>query len=268
MTARSVRVPGHFGELVQGRLGPSGPVALITLPCPALAVTADLLPGPFGLHQPTGRIMPLAEVRRMLAAVGAMPRGRVILRAGMPVGGGAGASTAARVALGRLAGLTAPEDLAALCLASEGASDPLMFPAPERLLWASRLGVVIDRLPPLPGLEILGGFYGPPRRTDPGDDRFADISDLIGSWRRAAGNAARLAEIASLSAARCLALRGPAGDPTADLAARHGALGWSVAHTGSARALIFTPGTVPDAAVTDLHRAGFSPITRFRIGEC
>jgi len=39
---RSVRISGHFGELLQGRLGPQGPVALITLPCPVLAA-ADLL---------------------------------------------------------------------------------------------------------------------------------------------------------------------------------------------------------------------------------
>lgn len=268
MNGRLVRVPGHFGELVQGRLGPSGPVVLITLPCPVLSLTAALLPGPFTLHQPLGRVMPRAEVRRVMGLAGAAAQGRVILRAGMPVGGGAGASTAARVALGRLAGLAAPEDLAALCLWSEGASDPLMFPAPERLLWASRRGEVICRLPSLPRLEVLGGFFGPPRRTDPCDDHFADVADLVDDWRRQPGDAAAVARIASQSAARCLALRGPAADPTADLARRHGALGWSVAHTGSARALLFAPGTVPDAAVPDLRRAGFSRITRFRIGEC
>ncbi len=268
MTRQAVRVAGHFGELVQGRMGPDGPVALITLPCPALAVTAHLLPGQFALHQPGGRVVPRAEVRRLLSVAGRAPRGRIVLCAGMPVGGGAGASTAARVALGRLAGLRAPEDLAALCLASEGASDPLMYPAPERLLWASRLGTVIDRLPPLPRMEILGGFYGPPRRTDPRDSRFAEVGDLVADWRQAAGDLAALARIASQSAARCLSLRGPADDPTAELARRHGALGWSVAHTGSARALIFAPGMVPQAAVADLHRAGFSRITRFRTGEC
>ena len=38
----SVRVPGHFGELLQGRIGSDGPVALVTLPCPALGVTAPV----------------------------------------------------------------------------------------------------------------------------------------------------------------------------------------------------------------------------------
>ena len=30
-------VAGHFGEWLQGRLGPDGPVALVTLPCPVRA---------------------------------------------------------------------------------------------------------------------------------------------------------------------------------------------------------------------------------------
>ncbi|TCP38104.1 hypothetical protein EV662_12129, partial [Rhodovulum marinum] len=38
--ARRACVAGHFGEFLQGRLGPDGPVVLVTLPCPALAVRA------------------------------------------------------------------------------------------------------------------------------------------------------------------------------------------------------------------------------------
>jgi hypothetical protein len=37
-------VAGHFGELLQGRLGPSGPLALVTLPTRAFAVTARFHP--------------------------------------------------------------------------------------------------------------------------------------------------------------------------------------------------------------------------------
>ena len=37
------RVAGHFGELIQGRLGTAGPVVLISLPCPALTVTATAI---------------------------------------------------------------------------------------------------------------------------------------------------------------------------------------------------------------------------------
>ena len=45
------RVEGHFGELLQGRLGPAGPVVLVTLPCPVLA--ARLLAG--RRHRPSGQ---------------------------------------------------------------------------------------------------------------------------------------------------------------------------------------------------------------------
>ena len=33
-----IEVRGHFGEWLQGRLGPGGPLALVTVACPALAV--------------------------------------------------------------------------------------------------------------------------------------------------------------------------------------------------------------------------------------
>jgi hypothetical protein len=160
----------------------------------------------------------------------------------------------------------APQDaaLVAAVLAAEGASDPLLFARPERLLWASRRGEVLADLPALPRFEVLGGFLGPGLRTDPRDDAFPDISDLVAEWPGA--DLAHMARLASLSAKRTLALRGPKGDPTEALALRHSALGFSIAHTGAARALIFAPGTVPEAAAADLRAAGFSRITRFRCG--
>jgi len=266
MTAAAITVAGHFGELLQGRLGPSGPVALVTLPCPALAVRGHRLPGPFALHQPAGAAIRLDDARRLLAAAGAGPRGRYVLRAAMPLGGGAGASTAVRVALARLAGVADARRLAELCLASEGASDPLMFPAPERILWASRQGRILGDMPALPRLTILGGFFGPPRRTVPGDMAFPDIADLAEAWPAACARPETVAALAQASAERTLALRGPKSDPTAALARRLGALGWAMAHTGSARALLFLPGMVPQAAASGLRAAGFCRITRFEIG--
>lgn len=258
---RSLSVAGHFGELLQGRLGPSGPVALVTLPCSTLRVTLTARQGAFALHQPDGRAVPLAHARRLFPyAV------RLTLRADMPLGGGAGVSTAARVALLRLGGMNVPADLAAACHALEGATDPLMFPDPARLLWASRQGRALDMLPPLPRFDMIGGFYGPPRRTNPADMQFPDISDLVAQWPAACADLPAMARLATLSAERCLALRGPADDPTPALAARLGALGWTMAHTGSARGLIFAAGSVPDGALADLRAAGFSTITRFGLG--
>lgn len=253
--APALRVAGHFGELVQGRLGPGGPVVLISLPCPVPAVEvapgAPLPPGGAALMATQGLAAP--------AGLG--------VRALLPPGGGAGTSTAGLVALARAAGWAgAPEALARACVAAEGASDPLMFPRPERLVFASREGRVLATLPPMARIEVLGGFCGPETPTDPADDRFPDVADLIAAWPGAAGSVAALGRIAAKSARRTLALRGPSGDPTAGLAAELGAAGWTIAHTGSARALIFAPGTVPAGAEARLAAAGFRHILRFGAG--
>lgn len=258
------RVEGHFGELIQGRLGPDGSVVLITLPCPALAVEAQSAP----LSDPHG-LLPPSRARALLTILGLPDPGPFALVANMPRGGGAGASTAALVALARLAGSRhSADDLARACVAVEGASDPLMFPAPERLLWASRRAEIIAHLPPLPGLDVIGGFFGPNQRTDPADQAFPDISDLIEPWRAAATarDLATLGQLASLSADRCLAHRSPLPDPTAGLGRRLGALGHVIAHTGSARGLLFAPGTIPPDAPAALAAAGFRRIVTFSAG--
>ena len=187
----------------------------------------------------------------------------------MPAGAGAGASTASLVTLARLAGTATSADvLARACLATEGACDPIMFASPERILWASREARVLRQMPPLPRLDIVGGFFGRPVRTDARDSRFPDITDLVEAWRTAAeaGRAAPLAEIAAESARRTLALRGPAGDPTETLARDLGAAGFVIGHTGSARGLLFVPGRIPENAVGALRAAGLRGIMRFRVG--
>ena len=258
------RVYGHFGELLQGRIGPSGPVALVTLPCHSLWAEASVIPSnSFGLYQ-AQQAVPRAVLRRLLESLGAPVRGKFTLKLSMPLGGGAGASTAALLALGLAAGAEAGFALEAAVLAAEGASDPLLRLAPERVLWASRLGIALGDLPPLPRFEVLGGFLGPGLRTDPLDHNFPDISDLIAAWP--GPDLATMADLASQSARRTLALRGPANDPTEAIARRHGALGFCIAHTGAARGLIFAPRTVPQAAAADLRAAGFSRITQFGCG--
>jgi len=259
------RVEGHFGELLKGRLGPAGPVVLVTLPCPVLAARVALVPGGMGLHQPDGRVLGLGRAARFLRALGIERASPAVLRLNMPPGGGAGASTAALVALARAHG-AAEDRIAAACLAVEGASDPLMLPFPGRVLWASRLGRVVGQFPALPRMEILGGFSGPALRTDPADSRFPEIGSLVKDWAAASGDLPRLAALASRSARMTLALRGPAGDRTEAMALKLGALGFAIAHTGSARALVFGPGGVPPGAEAVLRAAGWQQITRFRTG--
>lgn len=96
--SRSVTVAGHFGEWLQGRIGPEGPVALVTLACPRLQVTA---PGP---ECPPFRPEALARFAELLG-LPALPGAR----RNFPLGIGAGGSTATLVALaGRPASTARP----------------------------------------------------------------------------------------------------------------------------------------------------------------
>ncbi|KEP68151.1 biphenyl 2,3-dioxygenase [Thioclava dalianensis] len=270
-----VSVAGHFGEWMQGRIGPEGEIALITLPCPALQVHASRRPAAqLQLHSAQRLLVP-ARLRAFLQSLNRQPlslpapRHAFTLRATMPPGGGAGASTAALVAIARLVRPDLdPAEIALACIATEGASDPLMWPRPDRMLWASRKGHSLARLPAPPRCEILGGFLPPTQRTDPRDLNFADISDLIAPWRQAAEarDLPEIARLASLSAKRNLAQRGPRPDPLPQLARELGALGHLAAHTGSARGLIFAPGCVPARAASALRAAGFRQILQFRAG--
>ena len=204
-----------------------------------------------------------ARLRSFLSALGSDARWRVALRADAPPGGGAGVSTAALVAVARAAGAEEAR-VARACLAAEGAVDPLMMDEPAAWLWASREARAIRPIEPPQPMDIVGGFWGAPERTAPEDDDFPDIADLAGRWDAVAGDLSALAAIASESAARTTALRGPAGDPTEALVAETGALGWTRAHTGSARALIFPPGGAPEGLEAQLASQCYALPLRFR----
>ncbi|MBO9464665.1 propanediol utilization protein [Tropicibacter sp. R15_0] len=267
--AKVTSVAGHFGELLQGRLGKDGPLVLVTLPCPSLAVHARAILAAQCYLFSAQRISDTVSARRFLNHLNSPAQFRFTLRADMPPGGGAGASTAALVALARLAGSTAtPQDVAKACLAIEGATDPLMFSSPERLLWASRRAETVAQLPALPRFEVLGGFWGPCQRTKASDLNFADISDLVGVWKTLSPQSPveELAELSSESARRNMALRSATRDPTPDLAKALGAAGCVIAHTGAARGFIFPRGGTPKHGTELLREAGLRQITMFRAG--
>lgn len=269
-------VMGHFGELVQGRLGQDGPVVAITLPCPALAVRAAYRPGgSFRLRSAGPSPLDAARAVSLLRALdGGSAEGCLALSADMPPGGGAGSSTAAILATAiayaasRRIDLHAPEQLARICVGIEGATDPLMFADPATLLWAPRIAEALGRLPPLPEIEVVGGFFGPGVRTDPTDVRFADVADLVAAWPSAcaSGNPRGIAALATASAERNAVLRGgPDIAHIGKIGKVFGALGIVAAHTGSALGLIF----VPDhpgcgAAGKEMTAAGFEGVVRFR----
>lgn len=263
------RVSGHFGEWLQGRLGPEGPVALVSLPCDAFWCEVELSKAS-AFTASAHPVLTSERIGQVFSLLGVPMNQSVIITGNIPAGAGLGASTAALVALIRAA---SPRDLANdeithLCLQVEGATDPLMQESYDQLLWASRIGVSTQSFSPPPGFEIVGGLWGPSEKTDPEDTKFPDISDLIPLWDAAttSGSHTEIARIASESARRTNALRGPVDDPTEALAADLGAIGFVRAHTGSARGLLFKPGHAPDDVEARLTAFGYTHITRFRTG--
>lgn len=257
------RVSGHFGEWLQGRLGPGGPVVLVTVACAALNVRIGFGSAP--------SIFSPQQLDRFWETLGLAPTAVPALVYDMPLGAGCGASTATLISYARHAGFDGPVDrLIKACLAVEGASDPLMWPEPDSLLWASREGRIVTRFKRPPSCTILGGFWGAPQRTNPADSNFADISDLVDAWETHAdaGNLAGLASLASQSARRCTARHGAQGpaDPLPDLAKSLGALGHLRAHTGSARGLVFPPGSAPEYGRAALTEAGLTEAFTFLAG--
>jgi hypothetical protein len=257
-----LRLPCHFGEWLQGRLGREGPVALVTLMPRLSGMRAHRQPGPLApcrFGGGSGRLS-LPLMRRFLQDLGMPVAGRFHLRPGFVPGSGTGMSTASLLAVAALAGYRGSAmRLAQACVAAEGASDPLMFRGPDRLLWASREARLMSVMPPPPRAHLLAGFWGPPEPTRARDNGYADITDLVRAWAHAP-DLARCAALASESAARCQALRGPLDDPTAQLARDLGALGWARSHSGPARALIFAPGELPQAGVETMRAAGLRDV--------
>ncbi len=260
------RVTGHFGEWLQGRLGPEGPVVLVTLPCERLGASISLERAD-GSRPDIPSPLSASVTCAFLRALGVeTPEAGIEVVADAKPGAGAGMSTAMLLALARAIGIGAsPEALANACLVAEGAVDPLMMDSPETLLWASREARALHSMPRPPAFAVVGGFLGAPTQTVPEDSRFSDISDLVPSWMAAAeaGDRIELARIATDSAERTTALRGPTDDRTAALAQDLGALGWCRAHTGSARGLLFEPGGVPAQAEDRLRAEGYADVLRF-----
>ncbi len=61
----SVTAAGHFGEVLHGRIGPAGPGALITLPCPLLTAEARFS----GAEERHG-LLPRSRVRALPDGIG------------------------------------------------------------------------------------------------------------------------------------------------------------------------------------------------------
>lgn len=249
-------------------MGPDGPLALITLLPNDIRIQAwHRTNSSLGCHAVGYGTMARNPLIRLQNALSLPPRGLTLSRLPFPPGLGTGMSTASLVAHAILSGFDgSAQDLARATVAAEGASDPLMFHGPDRLLWASREGRVLSRgLPPFRA-EILGGFFGPALPTRAVDQNYDDVTDLVAAWQRAT-SLAEQAALSSESARRCHQRRGSDGDPTSQLARELGALGYASSHSGAARALIFAPGKIPQQAEQTLKEAGIYRTLRFRTGS-
>jgi uncharacterized protein involved in propanediol utilization len=258
----AARVAGHFGELVQGRLGRGGPVALVTLPCPALVTEVRFSPAPGRVETTAPQSAKLLAAAELALRAVAAPGwgGRLDVRRASRSGGGAGQSTAdvlgaVRAVAGAFRRRLAPEEEARLCLLAEGAVDPLMHEG--TMLFASREARVVRRLRPLPRLSVVGGFAGPGTPTNPADHEFpamgAGFSKLEAAI--AAGDARGMAEAARASAEANQARNpNPAWEDVLRAGRQAEALGPVVAHTGSAIGLLLAPET-PVAPVQGALRA-------------
>lgn len=268
MTGAGVRVSGHLGELLQGRLGPEGPVVLVTLPAPGLWLEVMRRDGAFALSPSLAQVLDADRLQALLKLLEVPLTGQFAARVAMPVGAGAGASTAALLAVAQLVAphLSMPQ-IEAICHQIEGASDPLLRIGAERILWASRRAEEVGQLPPPPDLLVVGGFVGAAVRTDPQDMNFPDISDLLAAWPDACGDPDAFAALVTRSARRTLALRGGC-DPEAlqALGQRIGALGFAIAHTGTARAFLFPAAHRPEPTLRGLAALGWSHLQSLRLG--
>lgn len=264
----SQRVSGHLGEWIQGRDGTNGPVVLITLACKTFYAQAVMAPAQHLTLKVSGpQAITRDQLAQLLRDTNRPETGEFELFSNLPLGVGAGSSTAGLVALARAAKVD-ENLLPAACLGIEGATDPLMLAAPDRVLWCSRQAKISARFKPLPKCEIIGGYFGDPIRTDADDCDFPDISDLLPIWRDAteAADLRQIAALATDAAQRTTRLRGPVNDPSEAVARQLGALGYARAHTGSARAFIFAMGTVPHGAERVLNSAGLGGAFRFFTG--
>lgn len=262
-----MRVYGHLGELVQGRMGANGPVALITLPTPDLFVQVYRASGSFALHEPDGPAIGVQRVLALFRMLGVRVSGKWTVRLHMPVGEGAGASTAALLVFARaIAPHMTTSELIRAAIGIEGASDPLLLSDAHRFVWASRQGRVIARLPRPARVRVIGGFFGPKHPTDPTDNRFPDISDIIAKWPSACTDPHLLGEMVTCSTRRTMALRGGDFDMIKALQTRFGAWGAAIAHTGSGAAFLVSPARDPASEIAVLREAGWRYVHSYILG--
>ncbi|HEU4881894.1 MAG TPA: hypothetical protein VFT45_06610, partial [Longimicrobium sp.] len=161
-------VSAHHGEIVQGVFYSSDGIvehALVTLPCGLFRTRAVFRPirsGPLTV-QPGDRSRARLAARLTMDALG-YPRwgGSLRIEGNVPLRWGCGSSTTdvlstIRAVANAFGAVLEPAWIARLSVASETASDSLMYGAERAVLFAQRRGsLLLDLGGPLPPLQVLG----------------------------------------------------------------------------------------------------------------
>lgn len=258
-------VRAHHGEVVQGMFYSADGVpehGLVTLPCPLFRTRARFRPlraGPLTVA-PADRTRARTAARLTLDALGHTGwGGELRIESNVPVRWGCGSSTTdvlstVRAVADAFGAELGPEWVARLCVASETASDSLMFSADRAVLFAQRRGtLLLDLGAPLPPLRVLGfntengrgveTLSLPPMAYSSWE--VEAFQPILGLLRRAVDeqDAALVGRVATASTVITQRHRPKRFIPQVlRLAARVGALGVQVAHSGTVAGLLFHPG--------------------------
>lgn len=262
--------PGHHGEILQGVfLDDTGRrcAGLVTLPLPGLGSRAEFTRRP-GTSPQQITVVPADRTKAARAAALAMAAcapghpeppcgGELRITGDIPVGLGMGSSSSDVVAVVRAVADSygtrlPPETIARLAVRAELACDPLMLDG-RPVLFAQREGRVLEVLGRgLPPVVVVGCALGagapvdtlslPVRAHDDGDVRACERLRVLLRQAVTTGDVALLGEVATASARRGQeVLCHPEFESLTDVAARFGAAGVQIAHSGAVAGVLFDP---------------------------
>lgn len=269
------RASGHHGEILQGVFDAGGQLrrGLLSLPCPELwsEVHVELRAGAPLEVRPAWRVKVRRAVELTLAEVSEPDLGGVVdVTSNITPSRGYGSSTsdvtaAIRAVLDALRRPAAPEHIARLAVAAEGASDNTPFPRPT--LFAHRDGVVIeDYGAQLPAMHVVafetqpGGTGVETLRLKPARYTSWEVS-AFGVARALLRRAILRADVRELGVVAVASARinqrylpVPRFEELTALGRRVGAAGLQVAHSGDIAGLLFDPAA--DGVERAMARAG------------
>lgn len=257
-------VNSHHGEIVQGLFySADGQLehGLVTLPCPLFSTRARFRPlrsGPLTV-EPGDRSRAHTAARMTLDALGRTGWGGSLrIESNIPLRWGCGSSTSDVLATVRAVADAfdaelRPQWIAQICVASETASDPLMFAPGRAVLFAQRRGsLLLDLGGPLPPVRVLGFNTEAGRGVETLSlppmpysawEREA-FRPMLGLLRRAVErqDAALLGRVATASTVITQRHRPKRAMPELlRLAEDVGAVGVQVAHSGTVAGFLFRP---------------------------